>query len=226
MGKVKREVALPQKIRIMKYKVWQVPSFQIFKALTSTVIDMLQKRLKMGVIEPCHGPYWNFWYLVKKTTSRKFWLVNVAIELNQVTVWDANLPSSADEFSEEFASCAITSFIDFFSGYNQVELNKKSWDFTGFMTPLGLMQMTTLAQDAINSVAQFVRIVFKILAPHLRDRALPFLDDIGVKSPKTIYNNKKLASRIRRYVIEHIQNLNKVLADLEQAVVIIAEAKL
>lgn len=101
------------------------------------------------------------------------------------------MPPSADEFSEEFAGCAISSLIDFFSGYDQVELDEESRDLTGFMTPLGLMRMTTLAQGATNSVAKFVRIVLKILAPHLRDRAKPFLDDVGVKGPKTTYNNEK-----------------------------------
>lgn len=85
-------------------------------------------------------------------------------------------------------------------GYYQVELDIASRDLIAFMTPLGLMQMTTLAQGATNLVAQFVRIVLKILAPHLRDRAKPFLDDVGVKGPKTMYNNEKLAPGIRQYV--------------------------
>lgn len=123
---------------------------------------MLKKRQKMGIIEPCHGSYQNPWYLVKKTTLRKYRLVNIAVEFNWVTVWDANLPPSANKFSEEFACCTISSLINFFSGYNQVKLDKESWDFTVFMTPLGFMQMTTLAQGATNSVAQFVKIILKI----------------------------------------------------------------
>ena len=46
-----------------------------------------------------------------------------------------------------------------------------------------------------------------------------------VKRPKTKYNNEELAPRIRRYILEHIQNLNKVLADWERADVTIAGAK-
>ena len=85
--------------------------------------------------------------------------------------------------------------------------------------------MTILASGATNSVAQFDRIVLKILAPHLHNRTLPFLDDIRVKDPKTTYNNKELAPEIKQYVIEHIQNLDQVLADLEQAGITIAKAK-
>ena len=144
------------------------------------------------------------------------------MELNRVTVRDANLSPSSDKFSEEFAGCFISSLIDFFSGYDQVELDKEFRDLTAFMTPLDLMRMTTLPQGATNSIAQFVRIVLKILAPHLRDRAKPFLDDVGIKGPKSKYNNEEVAPGIKRYVLEHIQNLDKVLADLEQAGVTIA----
>ena len=78
------------------------------------------------------------------------------MELNQVTVKDANLPPSADEFSEEFAGCTISSLINFFLGYDPVELDEESRDLMALMTPLGLMQMTTLPQGTTNSVAQFV----------------------------------------------------------------------
>ncbi len=46
-----------------------------------------------------------------------------------------------------------------------------------------------------------------------------------VKGVKTTYNNKELIPEIRQYIFEHIQNLDKVLADLEQMGVTIAIAK-
>ena len=48
---------------------------------------------------------------------------------------------------------------------------------------------------------------------------------MGVKRPKTKYNNEKVILEIRRYVLKHIQNLDKILADLERAAVIIARGK-
>ena len=76
---------------------------------------------------------------------------------------------SADDFSEEFTGCTISSLIDFFSGYDQVELAEECQDLTAFIISFDLMRITTLAQDATNLVAQFVRIVLKILALHLQD---------------------------------------------------------
>jgi hypothetical protein len=37
-----------------------------------------------------------------------------------------------DKFSEEFASCQMALMIDFFFRYNQIELDVKSKDLTGF----------------------------------------------------------------------------------------------
>lgn len=59
MEKVKKEVASFQKIQTIERKAWQVSGFQIPKALTSIIIDILQERLKMGVIELYHGLYRN-----------------------------------------------------------------------------------------------------------------------------------------------------------------------
>lgn len=46
-----------------------------------------------------------------------------------------------------------------------------------------------------------------------------------VKGPKTKYNNKKVAPRIRCYILKYIQNLNKVFTNLKAADITIAGAK-
>ena len=116
-----------------------------------------------------------------------------------------------DEFSEEFAGCKMASLIDFFSGYDQVELDVRSRDLTAFQTPLGLLRQTTLPQGATNSVAQFVQIVTKILEDLIPDVSLPFLNDIGVKGLYTTYGNEEVCPGVRRYVMEHIQSLDRML---------------
>lgn len=58
--------------------------------------------------------------------------------------------------------------------------------------------MITLAQGTTNLIAQFVRIVLKILVLHLHNQAKPFLDDIVIKKPKITYNNKKVTLDIRQ----------------------------
>ena len=109
------------------------------------------------------------------------------------------------------------SLIDFFSRYNQIELDIRSRDLTAFQTPLGLLGQTTLLQGATNSVAQFVRIVTKILEDLIPKDCLPFLDDIGVKGPLSYYDEEEICPGVRRYIIEHIQSLDRTLERLERA---------
>ena len=88
---------------------------------------MLLDRLDQGVLEYCHSPYRNPYFLVekkkegshlKKKEDRDYRMINAAIKINRVTIRDANLLPSINEFSKEFTSCAITSLINLFSRYN------------------------------------------------------------------------------------------------------------
>jgi hypothetical protein len=54
----------------------------------------------------------------------------------------------------------------------------------------------------------------------LRDywpHTLPFLDDVTSGGPKTDYNGEEALPGVRRYILEHIQQLDGVLADIERA---------
>ena len=177
MGRVREEISPPVVIHTEKHEPWQAPSFPVPKALQKIVCEMIDERIKAGILEPCLGPYRNPWFLAKKQNGR-YRLINSAIHMNRVTIKDATLPPVADEFSEEFAGLQIASYVDFMSGYDQVTVDEKYRDMSAIMTPRGLLRQTTLLQGATNSVAQFVRIVLKILQDHLPHRALPFIDDI------------------------------------------------
>jgi hypothetical protein len=117
IGKVKPEIFLPVQIRIVDHKIWHCAGFPIPKALNQTVIKMLNDQVDKGVLEPCHGPYRNPWFLVKKKDG-KYRLVNHAVEFNKVTIRDANLPPAVNFFSEEFAGYTVISLINFFFGYD------------------------------------------------------------------------------------------------------------
>ena len=49
------------------------------------------------------------------------------------------MPPDADEFVEEFSGMAVVSFIDLFSGYNQITLNERDRDIIVIYTPLRLL---------------------------------------------------------------------------------------
>ena len=216
IGRIKDTVAPPQHIRTIDHQAWQAPGFPVPRALTEMVVGMVKERVQQGLLEPCHGSYRNPWFLVKNK-SGKYRIVDAAMLINKVTIRDANLPPSADDFSEDFAGMSIATLVDFFSGYNQIPVDPKSRDITTTITPLALYRHTTLPQGAIDSVAQFVRIVTKILEDLIPSVCRQFLDDIGVKGPRTKYDGAEAMPGVRRYVLEHIENHDRVLANIEHA---------
>lgn len=226
LGRVRPEVAPPQLIRTIEHKPWQHPGFRLHPSLRTTVEEMLRARLAAGTLEPCHGAYRNPYFLVAKKETKKYRLINAAQEFNRVTIRDANLPPDTDSFSEDFAGCVVASLVDIFSGYDQVPLDESCRDLTGFDSPLGLLRQTTLPQGATNSVAQFVRIITQVLMHHISHAARPFLDDVGIKGPKTTYDDEEIEEGLRRFVVEHVTAVDGVLADLERAGITVAFSKL
>ncbi len=157
--------------------------------------------------------------------KKKYRLINVALKMNRVIIRDANLFSAIDEFSEEFADCAIVSLVNLFFEYDQLSLIEKCRDMIAFMISLDLIRMTTIFMKAINFVIQFVRVINKIIVDHVLHHALSFVNDIEVKESKTTYNNEFILFEIRRYVMKHIQWLNNVLTNIEKSDDIIFEKK-
>ena len=181
------------------------------------VFDKLVTEMRIsGVLEPSKGPYRNPAVLVKKKKSREYRLISSVTKQNSETIRDAGLPPNVEEFSERFAGQAICSLMDVFAGYEQVPLAIESRDITAIETEQGLMVFTVLQQGGTNNVATFVRIVNKILF-RCRDISRAFLDDVGVDGPRTKYNNELAAPGVRRYVLEHIKNMDRVLCDIERS---------
>jgi hypothetical protein len=217
-GMLHESVAPPQVINTIPHKAWQSKAFPLPRGMEEPVIKLLRTRLEAGVLEEGHGPYRNYWFLVVKKDGG-LRLINSATKVNAITIRDALSPPATDRFSEKFGMCKMLSLLDFFSGYDQVVLDEKSRDLTGFLTPIGLLRMCTLPQGATNSVAQFIRVISRILYELIPTVCEPFLDDICVHGPKETYDQEEVPGLpgVRRYVLEHIINLDRVLVNVELA---------
>jgi hypothetical protein len=123
------------------------------------------------------------------------------------------MPPSVDEFSEDFAGYPIVSAIDYYSGYDQISLDKASRDLTAFLSELGLIRRTTLPQGWCNSVATFQRVVSKVHCEQIPHEVRLFIDDAGLKASKSRYNDEECMPGIRRFVWEHAQVFRKFLHD-------------
>ncbi|KAI1507933.1 Integrase core domain containing protein [Pyrenophora tritici-repentis] len=204
MSQIHEDVQPPYKIRTIPHTAWQEKNFPLPKKLVPIVNAM----------------YRNKYFLVPKierpVKPEDFRFINNAVRYNAVTLRDAYIPPSADEFSERFANRRTYALFDLFSGYDQIPLHTSSRDMTAFQTPNGLYRQCTLPMGATNSVAVFVRAVMKILHDHLPETA-PFVDDIVVAGPRDDYGGEEAFDGVRRFVLEHALQMDKVLTDIARA---------
>jgi hypothetical protein len=127
---------------------------------------MLNNGIKRGMLKRSENPYRNSWFLAKKKDKISYRLINTIIKMNRVIIKDINMFPSANEFAKKFSRYTVISLVNFFSRYNQIELDPSSRDVTAFIIPLNLLKITTLLQKITNSVVQFIRIIIKILKNH------------------------------------------------------------
>ena len=163
-----------------------------------------------------------------KKKSEKYRLVNAVMNINQIIIRDANMSSIVDEFAEKFARMTITSLIDFFSEYDQIALNEKSRNLTAFMTSLELLRQITLSQRATNFVAQFVKVVIKVLKNHIPTKCRPFVNDIGVKEPENKGLVEEMANRykIKRVIVSVYHSQANDMIEREHTSIVDALSKL
>ena len=72
----------------------------------------MEDRLRKDIFKYYYRLYRNPFFLVIKKKPRDYRIINAAININRVTIRDANLPPSLDDFSEEFTGIYILSLIN------------------------------------------------------------------------------------------------------------------
>ena len=88
-----------------------------------------------------------------------------------------------------------------------------------FQTTQNMYRPTRLVQGATNSVSVNLTVSRKILQAHLGSIAEMFVYDVGLKRPNSRYGEEEVEGLpgVSRFVMEHLQNLDNVLADVERA---------
>ena len=110
--------------------------------MQETATKIVKEKLVNGMLEHSQGPYRSHYFLVPKKNPEEYRFINDMQPLNGVTIRDAGMPPSVDEFSEDFAMYPIVTSVDYYSGYNQLLLDKRSRDLTAFLTDAGLVRQT------------------------------------------------------------------------------------
>ena len=143
------------------------------------VEEELQKMLDRDIIEPSSSPWAANVVLVRKKDNSVRFCVDYR-RLNEVTKKDAYpLPHIGDTL-DALSGCKWFSCLDMSAGFNQVEMEESSKEYTAFNTHKGLYQYKVLPFGLCNSPPTFQRLMELVLKGLLFERCLVYIDDVVV----------------------------------------------
>ncbi len=202
----------------MEHTPWVQEPIRIPKAVESEVRLLLANQRKAGKYEYSCASYRSRVFPVAKTGG-KLRLVHDLQEMNKIVIRDAALPPRPDDFAESFVGRAVYGVADLFSGFDARTLAEVSRDLTTFHCLDGPERLTVLPQGCTNSVQEFQRCARHAIQPEIPNHADVFIDDCGIKGPRSRYNDEVLPENpgIRKFIYEYAMTLDRVFARFEES---------
>lgn len=216
-GTIREDYFSPYIIPTVPHIPWEFKNIPIPPGIRNDLIELLKDKIAAGVYEPSQSSYRSPWFCVPKKNG-KLRIVHDLQPLNAVTIRDAEVPPILDEFVEQFAKRQCYTVFDLYWGYDARKIHIKSRDLTSFLSPLGLLRLTSLPMGFTNSPAEFQRCMTFILKEEIPQVANVFIDDVPIKGPESQYLDKEGNPEtvrgnpgIRRFIWEHANDVHRVL---------------
>jgi hypothetical protein len=171
--------------------------------LKDFVKEELQKLLNVGFIYPISDSKWVSPLVVVPKKSTGKWRMCVDFrELNKATLKDYFPLPFIDQVLDTLAGKRYFSFLDGYSGYNQIQIALEDQDKTTFTCPWGTYAYKVLPFGLCNALATFQRVVLGVFADLIHDCVEVYMDDF------TVYGNT---------FEEALSNLEKVLIRCQES---------
>jgi hypothetical protein len=160
--------------------------------------EELQKLLNAGFIYPISDSEWVSPLVIVPKKNGK-WRVCVDYRaLNKATQKDHFPLPFIDQVLDSLSGKKFFSFLDGFSGYNQIKIAPQDQDKTTFTSPWGTFAYRVLPFGLCNAPATFQRAVLGIFSDMLNDSMEIFMDDFtpyGVSFQEALENLEKVLKR-------------------------------
>ena len=204
-------------IPTVPHQPWEYRNMPIPPGIMEQVLDVLKLKIDAGVYEPSESSYRSRWFCVVKKNG-KLRIVHDLQPLNKVSIRDAGMLPVVDDFVEGFAARQCYTVFDLFWGFDAWRVAKESRELTAFMTPLGLLQITSLPTGYTNAPSEFQKCMVFILQEEIPDYVNIFIDDLAIKGPRSMYLDSKGKPEvlpenpgIRRFIWEHAQDVHRIM---------------
>eukprot|EP00253_Pinus_taeda_P035700 PITA_35700 len=166
--------------------------------LREIVKEELQKLLNAGFIYPISDSEWVSPLVIVPKKNGK-WRVCVDYRaLNKATQKDHFPLPFIDQVLDSLAGKKFFSFLDGFSGYNQIRIAPQDQDKTTFTSPWGTFAYKVLPFGLCNAPATFQRVVIGIFSDMVNDSLEIFMDDFtpyGTAFEDALQNLEKVLKR-------------------------------
>jgi hypothetical protein len=160
--------------------------------------EELQKLLNAGFIYPILDSEWVSPLVIVPKKNGK-WRVCVDYRaLNKATQKDHFPLPFIDQVLDNLSGKKFFSFLDGFSGYNQIKIAPQDQDKTTFTSPWGTFAYRVLPFGLCNAPTTFQRAVLGIFSDMLNDSMEIFMDDFtpyGVSFQEALQNLEKVLKR-------------------------------
>ncbi|MCO5587643.1 hypothetical protein L7F22_041594 [Adiantum nelumboides] len=164
----------PDAVSIKRHSYWMDPN------LAKQVKVEIDRFPQVGFITLIDNPKWLSPIVVVPKKNKKIEIYVDYRKLDGATVLNPFPLPFLDSILDDVAGHEIYSFLDGFSGYNQIGMAQEDQAKTAFITAWGVFACTILWFGLQNALSNFQRDMFEIFGPYLTDFMRIFVDDLSV----------------------------------------------
>ena len=146
------------------------------------VKEETQKLLSGGHIREIQYPEWLANVVLVKKANGKWRMCVDFTDLNKACPKDSYPLPSIDALVDNASGCKMLSFLDTFSGYNQIKMHPRDESKTTFMTETCNYYYKVMPFGLKNAGATYQRLMDKVLTPMLGRNVQAYVDDMVVTS--------------------------------------------
>ena len=117
IGCVDPTVVEPMVIFTVPHVPWNLKPIPVPRAHIPKLMELLRQKVNMGILELSSAPYSNRWFTVPKKNGTSRFIQDLQ-PVNRVTIRNAGIGPTIDEFAEAFARKSIYLVGDLYSGYD------------------------------------------------------------------------------------------------------------
>ena len=146
------------------------------------IAEEVRKLLEAGFIQEVYYPDWLVNVVMVKKPNGKWRMCVDFMDLNRACPKDSYPLPRIDTLVDTTARHELLSFMDAFSGYNQIKMKEENQEKTSFVTSQGLFCYKVMSFGLKNIGATYQRLMNKMFAHQLRKNVQVYVNDKLVKS--------------------------------------------